>query len=159
MNGIIVVAPPNVTCPSGYYYWYGDCLLIDTSYRNWFDATANCYAQGGYLASIHSSAENRWVYELLRMTDNAGRDVWIGLNDISQEGTMEWSDGTVVQYSSYSNGQPDNAGGYEHCVHYLNNQNGAWNDGGCSWTMRSLCKYNETLSLPSPGKHNGCCSF
>ena len=144
------MAPPNITCPGGYYYWYGDCLLVDNTERHWFEASANCYSNGGYLASIHSLAENRWMYELLRLYDYAGRDVWIGLNDISLDNNMEWVDGTAYEYNSFLAGRPNNAA--DNCVVFVANNNGAWYDLPCPWARRSICKYNTTQAVPSPGK-------
>ncbi len=149
---MVVLAPPSVTCPSGFRYWCGECWAIDTINRNWFDASANCYALHGYLATVRSSKENRWVYEFLRMYDNAGRDVWIGLNDVSKEGSMVWSDGSTSNFTNFNIGQPDNAGGGEHCAQYWNNKNGAWNDAGCNVAIRSLCRYDRALSAPSIGR-------
>ena len=121
---------------------------VDT-FRNWFDASAYCNERGGYLGSVHSSEENRWVFELLRLYDWAGRDVWIGLNDVTVDGTMEWIDGSSNDFTQFAVGRPASA--TDNCVVYSANRNGYWYDVPCTLGLQSMCKYNETLSVASPG--------
>ncbi len=125
---------------------------MDTTSRNWFDSSVNCNSKGGYLGSIHSLEQNRWVYEFIRASGYSGSDIWIGMNDISQEGSMVWLDGSNSSYTFFSATDTRNYGSYEHCVIYWNNKNGAWADTVCTAGLKGLCKYNGTVSLNSPGK-------
>ena len=59
---------------------------------------------------------------------------WFGLNDIKNDTIYVFSDGTPLTNNSYQNwadGQPDNFGSYEHCIHWFVND-GKWNDIDCS---------------------------
>ncbi len=52
-------------------------------------------AQGGYLVSINSEGENNY----LSFWNNA--QVFIGLNDVDQEGTEVWESGEPITYTNY----------------------------------------------------------
>jgi hypothetical protein len=81
------------------------------------------------------------------------QDVWIGLNDISNENQFQWVDGTPYTYNNFHNYQPDNDRGYEHCVSFSKMWNiETWNDMSCSTAAYFVCQWNnESLSIPSPG--------
>ena len=70
----------------------------------------------------------------------------MGLNDISAEGQFVYSDGSNVDFANWLPGQPDNAGGNEHCGHvwYLDPINNGtahgWNDWYCDKTLAYVCK-------------------
>lgn len=56
---------------------------VHVSPQNWLDAEAACVASGGYLASIHSQADQDTVYNLIA---GAGLlSAWIGYNDRDAE--------------------------------------------------------------------------
>ncbi|PIK55335.1 putative C-type lectin domain family 19 member A [Apostichopus japonicus] len=70
------------------------------------------------------------------------QDVWIGLNDITQEGMFTWSNGDPLVYKNFAVGQPDNgqASGVQsqNCVMYSPALNG-WDDVQCQLTLPFFC--------------------
>ena len=67
--------------------------------------------------------------------------LWIGLNDLTQEGSFVWSDGTKVTYKDWKkdNGNPEpNGGEQENCVVI---HTGGWVDIGCHDHNHFLCEY------------------
>ena len=52
------------------------------------------------LASINNVDEKDFVLNLME------DDVWIGLNDIQEEGTFVWQDGTPVSYNHWMSKEP-----------------------------------------------------
>ena len=79
----------------------------------------------GKLAEPKSEAEDEIVSDL------SPEVIWLGINDKNEEGTWVYqSDGSRIQYSNFSDPQPDNAGNNEHCV-LTNWQNQGWNDDKC----------------------------
>ena len=71
--------------------------------------------------------------------------VWIGYNDIANEGIFVWDrTGKAGTYTNWASGQPDNAGQLEDCVEFLTNRwlnlKGAWNDIPCYWNAPFVCK-------------------
>ena len=95
----------------------------------WSDAELYCNNLGSNLASIHSSEENTMLTNLIYDWIGNNRIVWIGLNDINNEGYYEWSDGSDYtddySYSNWGYGKPDNDYDYEDVVYIYN---GEWND-------------------------------
>ena len=108
----------------------------------WYEALQYCNeSMGTVLASIHSETENTLAISAAIGTGaNISTDdsilgaewTWIGLNDINDEGTFTWVDGTDVNYTNWAADQPASTGGAatQDCVHYWKyNQ---WADRDCN---------------------------
>ena len=66
---------------------------------------------------------------------------WIGLSDIKTEGQFKWDgENTAAFFTNWISGQPDNSGGYEHCVHINFSYDYKWNDNRCSATFMFICE-------------------
>ena len=61
----------------------------------------------------------------------AGNYVWIGLNDIAEEGTFVWTDGSPNTYAKFTDGEPDNYLNSEDCVVISKISSGDYGDGPC----------------------------
>ena len=99
----------------------------------WNDSLLYCQeTYGTSLASIHSASDNSDARAAANGVGITERSiiVWIGLNDLSNESVLVWTDGTSVNYTNWSTGNPSNSGGIEHCTQLLAT-NGAWNDIAC----------------------------
>lgn len=105
------------------------------------NAAAPTVLPDGYLASIHSEAENAFVFSLINdpkywWTAQPGQGgsfgPWLGGADTREEGNWEWTSGEPWTYSNWFPGQPDNWMGVEHRLHYYWNAAPAlgstWND-------------------------------
>ena len=53
-------------------------------------------------------------------------------NDIDNEGTFVWDDGSTSTYTNWADGEPNDAIGNTNCVHTYHT--GEWNDGYCPGT-------------------------
>ncbi|XP_071488786.1 echinoidin-like [Diadema antillarum] len=101
-----------------------------------------------HLASIITQSEQEFVYTFFNTNANADSEtdakLWIGFNDIAEEGEFVWSDRSTVYYRNWISGQPDDSGGREDCVHiYLTGvHRDEWNDIDCNAnTVRHfICK-------------------
>lgn len=72
-------------------------------------------------------------------------DLWIGANDLAQEGKFIWhATGMKPNYTNWNVGQPDNKGNIEHCVHMwyepAKNWNWKWNDSPCNNQWSFVCE-------------------
>ena len=90
------------------------------------------------MATVTSLEEDTLLTGLLTMTN-----CWIGLNDIDNEGTYMWVDGTALSYTQWSPGEPSNGDGIinEDCTSVYSN--GYWNDAPC--TNAYLCYICDTI--------------
>lgn len=103
----------------------------------WHDAQQRCEDLGGELLIIDDEQENDYIMSHQPHVGGEFQNLfWIGLSDEESEGDFVWVDGTDVEWTNWSPGQPDNANDAEHCVHmwtgFLDaDQPGTWNDERC----------------------------
>jgi len=77
----------------------------------WLDAKADAELRGGHLATITSQAEWDLVFGLF---GNSLLSAFLGGTDAGTEGTWRWVTGEPWEFTRWSPGQPDNAGGTQH---------------------------------------------
>ena len=71
-------------------------------------------------------------------------DTWVGGNDIDEEGTWKWTDGSPFEFTFWYSRQPTNAGGNEHCLELHAGAGNMWNDRPCSRSMPFLCSKKKS---------------
>ena len=127
----------------------GICFRYFTSAGlNWAESKQECETRGYELAKVTSPEEERLMYS--GVTDSG--ICYIGLNDLVNEGTFVWTDGSRSTYTPWGFTQPDNANDNEDCVDAISL--GDWNDLPCSVmlscyfcstngkTIYNKCNYN-----------------
>ena len=83
-----------------------------TTPGTWHETHAEALAMGGDLVSIHSAAENMWIFDNFTYHSPQSRyGCWMGFTDEGDEGNWRWTDGTAVNYTNWFTDQPDNAHG------------------------------------------------
>ncbi len=135
-----------ITNPSNGHRYY---LSVDT---NWNAAEALGVGIGGHLATINDATENNWVVGTFSNFGGQPRVLWIGLNDVAQEGVFQWVSGEPVTYLNWAPPEPnDGAGVYptEEHVHIWNPDSGwplgSWND------AQEFLLYNGVIEvIPEP---------
>lgn len=102
-----VLAGPIIN-PANHHAYY---LLTRLS---WEDSEAEAMVLGGHLVTINDAAENQWVADtFFPLTQIVPCSLWIGLNDVAEEGRFVWSSGEPVTFTYWYPGEPNNAGGLE----------------------------------------------
>lgn len=101
----------------------------------WVEANNRCQAFGAQLASVQSPAENM----LLHGYANKGVNLFLGLNDIDSEGEFTWTDSSGVDYTNWSEGEPNDSSMAEDCSE-LRGTTGEWNDISCDAARYFACK-------------------
>ncbi|KAI4875338.1 hypothetical protein NFI96_022833, partial [Prochilodus magdalenae] len=140
-------------CPLFWTEFEGHCYRFFPLNRTWAEADLYCaeFSNGhrsAKLTSIHSWEENVFVYDLVNSrVPGIPTDIWIGLHDRRQEGTLEWTDGSPYEYSYWDGNQPDDGihriPEEEDCVEIWYRQNSAlrsWNDNSCDKAFPFVCK-------------------
>ena len=64
--------------------------------------------------------------------------VWIGLNDITTEGSFVWSDGSSVTHTKWTSGEPNNEFNIQDCV--MSTRDGKWEDSQCERELPFICE-------------------
>jgi len=121
---------PHLECPDGWTYFdqTNRCyrLFIEPGIT-WMEAQCNCTKFGGDLAMIFDEQTNDEVYSL-----SGGSIAFVGAHRVGPLGPqLTWIDGSALDFSNWSGGQPDNYNGGEFCV--VMNRFGptTWNDQPC----------------------------
>ena len=120
------------------------------SQTSWLDAEDRCMGVGYHLVSIESEPEQEFVGNAAHGFED-DRDYWIGANDRTLEGMMEWVGGGALSYGYWKPGEPSNSGGGggEDCVELDSGDAtsstagghwGAWNDDSCGNNNRFICE-------------------
>ncbi|EAT41960.1 AAEL006456-PA [Aedes aegypti] len=113
---------------------------------NWTEALEQCESHGMQLAVIDSAEKQETIAQMIcssTVFNERWMDVWIGANDIAEEGQFTWqATGENVTYTNWKPGQPNNYGGKEDCVHiqYTANVDFQWNDDQCSKKKYFICE-------------------
>ncbi|XP_072418166.1 C-type lectin-like [Chiloscyllium punctatum] len=134
--------PAKGDCPGGLTY-FGCCYKFIPEKKTWIDAELHCQhlAPGGHLASLHWMEQNNVLAEMIQKSQNNLGPAWIGLSDTYKEGTFLWIDGSASDFMFWSEGEPNDHGRGEDCVHAFFKNSFYWNDASCNLKMAFLCSY------------------
>lgn len=136
-------------------YVHGECYRMADGFNTftWPAAVKACEQHSAYLASPRSVAEARWIFEVFHslglLAVSGEPSVWLGINDIAQEGVWRPVDGGAPIETSaayWQPGQPDSRNyGNENCVSMRDSDSGRWWDTQCVAALPAVCKYNATM--------------
>mgnify|MGYP002640374567 CR=1 FL=1 len=123
---------PEPSIPGSTFYYYPGNL-------NWQNARTQCQLEGpgADLAWFDSEEEYIPVKDAFAIAAGA-KASWIGLNDLSEEGTWVWADGSPLLYEYWNANEPNDYGTGEDCGQVL--ANGLWNDIPCGTGMWVVCR-------------------
>ncbi len=127
-----LTAQNSCLCPNGQIS-NNHCYTYYPEGKSWQEGQANCFLQGGTLATIRDNSEQSLVSSLA-----GGAVAWIGYTDAAQEGTWIWA-GVPSQYTYWCSGEPNNSGD-EDCAVINWQPSGCWNDLACSRVLGYVCE-------------------
>ena len=136
----------SVLCPRGWLSsFHGGCFKVHSNPLNWTLAKSACEALGSSLAVLNSKAKSREFPQLLNSA-GASKLWWIGLyRDPKNERQWLWVDGSILFFTSWDTGEPNNSGSNEDCVEFRMTSE-KWNDKPCHYSLPYICeisgKYN-----------------
>lgn len=105
-------------------------------------ADSQCKSDGSFLAIPRSQAENDFFASLI-----PDEDIWIGINDIANEGSFVAVDGRQVSWTKWDEDEPNNLGANEDAVeirqgnHYKSIPK-SWNDLSGNESRKFVCIAN-----------------
>ena len=76
------------------------------------------------------------------LASSVAKPTWIGLHrDPKNMSRWLWVDESLVTYTNWHTGEPNDFGGDENCVELLTSYRGAeWNDKNCNRSLRYVCE-------------------
>merc|ERR1712168_654203 len=108
----------------------------------WSDALTSCISYGDSgLAKISSQSQQDTITALI-----GSARAYIGLNDLDNEGTFVWTDGSSLD--SYTNWYADNPWDnvIQNCVVVMGTQDGQWRNVGCGKTdIGFICEQSPSI--------------
>ncbi|XP_055308599.1 lectin subunit alpha-like [Sitodiplosis mosellana] len=111
---------------------------------NWHEAAEFCMYHGMQLVTFNTRYEECLFEKAIAKLGWTGRDInfWIGgtnSGNFDNKNYMWMSNGEPFKYTHWGQNQPDNNGGNEHCVEWVN-YNKNWNDRDCNKHIWSVCE-------------------
>jgi hypothetical protein len=121
------------------YRWLGS--------QTWPEAQSSSESLDGYLVSINDAAE----YSFVRNTFYPmGQHHWIGLSDSEEEGNWSrWTDGSVVSYANWNEGEPDSGANYDYA--FQHHGNGLWYDDRSNRRRHGVVEIPQTALAEGTG--------
>ncbi|KAK2909392.1 hypothetical protein Q8A67_005229 [Cirrhinus molitorella] len=118
-------------------------LYMSDEAKSWSDSRQYCRDHGGDLVIINSEEKLMVIHSYIK------QNVWIGLSDIENEGSLKWVDNSPLKQGFFSPFEPNDAGGNEDCHFQTTSKRGyLWGPDGLfmsneekSWAdSRQYCK-------------------
>ncbi len=118
------------------YTYGGHTYVLVTTNQYWTDASQDCWARQGALATVNDDGENAFLAGVL--SDNDISHAWIGLHDQWSEGYFQWVSGDSSTYRNWGSGEPNDAAPGEDFVELR--PGGTWNDLPADWSIPYICE-------------------
>ncbi|XP_033108741.1 uncharacterized protein LOC117110226 [Anneissia japonica] len=143
------------------------CYVFISSKQIFEDSRNMCIKENAKLVSIETQAERDYLLDL--QNELFRTSVLIGLNDIDEETTWRWIDGSLLQdgFKDWASGEPNNLDPGEDCV--IMKTSGQWRDVRCDAKTRAICEMeiyplrllcpNDTISPISPSASEGIVNY
>lgn len=130
-----------VPCSLGFTKFGGRCYKVLNVRRSFENARIACQDEGADLVTIHSPAENAFVFGLLDDADT--QRAWLGLQQQRERRGFVWIDDTPASLQSYQNwaeNEPSETSEACASITVSGNYPGQWVDGSCSDSLTVVCK-------------------
>lgn len=136
-------------CPRGWHKQGNDCYKVYSAVFSRSRSNANkvCQASRADLVSITSSSEQALVSTLMKKNSEGSYGFWIGLKR-SSNNAFSWEDRSLLTYTKWSRGEPNNWGLNEDCV-YMSSITASWLDSRCSRPLPFICKLSLERNVPT----------
>ncbi|CAM2109722.1 C-type lectin domain family 4 member G isoform X1 [Caretta caretta] len=120
-------------CPWGWGWFQRTCYHFSESTKTWHEAKQFCLDAGAQLVIINTKEEQAFLVK----ARTTSRVYWLGLSDQKKENQWLWVDGSPLNLSFWSTGEPNDSGN-EDCGTMATD--GRWNDINCYMTDYWICE-------------------
>uniref|UniRef100_UPI00398E51AF tetranectin n=1 Tax=Pristiophorus japonicus TaxID=55135 RepID=UPI00398E51AF len=120
------------------------CFLSMSGQKTFHQAADDCIEHGGVLAAPGDREENDALHEYAVRTVGREHEVWLGITDITAEGSWADVSGVTVNFTNWETEitqQPD-GGTRVNCVVMTGLAIGKWFDESCRLRKNYFCQYN-----------------
>ena len=135
MREVAPTAPAEPSAPDGYQTTsWGTSQTIEYKFyfgKNYEDGIAQCAADGPYkMPVINNPDENDQIASIMATRTPIVRTIWLGINDVDNEGTWVDQNGNIVSYTNFqftiNNSSKNYARLLQDLQHLSHNWNGEW---------------------------------
>lgn len=146
------VAAPSLNPANGHYYDYVPAPVGSAGFT-FAEALANAGTMTvagwtGYMATVTDSSEQAFITTITR------ERALIAATDAATEGTFRWvagpEAGTVLSYSNWSSGEPNDYGSGEDEAVINWGADGSWNDIGNPSNYGYIVEFSAPTNVPEP---------
>ena len=130
----------NKHCPDDWTYFPGtkSCYRVFNSAKTWDESKKECLKHNGDLAAVNSAFTNHFLASLTQ------ENSWIGATKDS-EGNWKWSDGSILSFTNWGSGQPNNLSEYKDKVSFNYGAVGMWDAAAADNKCPFICQRNSYL--------------
>lgn len=140
-------------CQPGWIYMNSMCYFYSfyssVPLKGWKEAQSYCQRNSATLVVVDSREKQRAINDMINPSRSQTRfGIWIGLDDLEEEGVWRWPDRTRLVEGLWYEGEPNNHG-TENCAEIMvviENPFQSWNDAPCNYARNWICEMNPTLS-------------
>ncbi|XP_002735728.1 von Willebrand factor-like [Saccoglossus kowalevskii] len=131
---------------------------VNTEKVDWLTAKDTCENRGGMLAKIDTKSVDTQIRRYISEYEfdlSVANGFWFGLNDIDNEGTFVWTDGTALvdgDFTRWARRQPNNNVAKnplgQDCVQLWKKKAFKWDDNNCNEAAGFVCEYSFATACP-----------
>ncbi|XP_013889808.1 galactose-specific lectin nattectin [Austrofundulus limnaeus] len=104
------------SCPPDWTPYDQQCYLFTRHETTWNNAEEACSLYDAHLTSIQGPDQYAFLRRLIVETTGTNTTTWVGGTNLHDHGEWSWVDGTPFTFTNWGPGEPNNAGGNEHCM-------------------------------------------
>lgn len=130
-------------CPGGWAYNKDKCYKFFEETMTKEQAVYKCHFNGGNIVTVRNDEEQMFIVEYAYYLNEASEAFWLGAQRIGpNQDDFAWQDGSHLNYTNWSDHEPDNRNQSEYCVvvNDIAKYFGQWLDSPCSQMYHVVCE-------------------